>query len=78
MSIYVLMDDKALAFAIADLEAKLEQMEFARGPVASKFREAFESALAAAKAELERRRRARCEAVGVPNDRARQNGFGST
>jgi hypothetical protein len=56
LSIYALMDERALAFAIADLEAKVEQMNHARGPVASKFRAAFEDALAAARAEWARRR----------------------
>jgi hypothetical protein len=49
------MDDKALAFAIADLERMVEQLKFARSPVASKLQTGYTDALDQARAELERR-----------------------
>lgn len=56
LSVYRLMSDQVLAVAVADLEVKVEQMQFARGPVASKMQNAYIDALLAARAECARRR----------------------
>lgn len=56
LSVYALMDDKALGLAIADLQTKVDQMQYARGPVAGRMRDAYTDALDAARAEAERRR----------------------
>jgi len=55
LSVYRLMDDRALAVAVADLEQKIEQLGYARGPVAGNVRASYEDALHQARAELHRR-----------------------
>ena len=56
-SVYqLLMDDKTLAAAIEDLETKLTQLKFCRGPLSGKLFDGYNDALAAAIAEQERRR----------------------
>ena len=56
MSIYRLMDDRTLERAVADLERRLEQLKFARGPVAPALTRSYVDALDRARAEIERRR----------------------
>jgi hypothetical protein len=56
MSIYKLMSERQLADALADLERMVDQLQYARGPVAGKLTDAYADALLMARNEMERRR----------------------
>ena len=56
LSVYQLMDDRQLAAAIEDLETKLAQLKFCRGPLSGKLLDGYTDARDAAREEQERRR----------------------
>lgn len=54
-TIYRLMEDHVLAAAIADLQRVLEQLRYARGPVAPALERCYRDSLDAAEREAARR-----------------------
>ena len=56
MTIYSLMNDNELLLALGDLQARIEQLRYARGPMSPRLLEAYRDDLARAEAEFEKRR----------------------